>query len=521
MTTTGFGTQPLAPEILKAKFAELQERLVPMWEIIGTSSPGGAPQENNTVVVVPSLTIDVDFPPSAQAAYEERMLFMLLLLRQPSLRLIYATSMPIQPAIIDYYLSITPGVIITNARQRLHLVSPLDGSTDSLSEKLLARPRLLQHIRSLIPDPDRAHMVPFLTTDLERELAVKLGIPMYAADPQFWAFGTKTGCRRIFAEEGVVHPIGYENLTSPAAVRDAIADIRAERPTVQQVIVKLNEGVSGMGNAVADLRDLPAPGDPAEKSAIEERLHALQFEVDDIDYAWYARQIEQEGAIVEELISGDEFRSPSAQLRVTPLGEVEMLSTHDQLLGGPSGQSYLGGVFPAHPDYAWPIMRESLKVGQRFTKEGIVGRFALDFVTVRSGDDPWQVYAIEVNLRKGGTTAPFLLLQYLTDGHYNAEEGVFYTRQGQPRCYLASDHVEKDIYRVFSPLEVFDLLTRYKLHYNHTTQTGCVLHMISSVSELGRLGVTCIDESPEAAQALYDRFEAMLDEEAERSALGK
>jgi hypothetical protein len=31
---------------------------------------------------------------------------------------------------------------------------------------------------------------------------------------------------------------------------------------------------------------------------------------------------------------------------VTPTGEVEIVSTHDQLLGGPSGQSYLGCRFP-------------------------------------------------------------------------------------------------------------------------------------------------------------------------------
>jgi len=40
------------------------------------------------------------------------------------------------------------------------------------------------------------------------------------------------------------------------------------------------------------------------------------------------------------------------QLRITPLGAVDLLSTHDQLLGGPSGQSYLGCVFPADTGYA-------------------------------------------------------------------------------------------------------------------------------------------------------------------------
>ena len=39
--------------------------------------------------------------------------------------------------------------------------------------------------------------------------------------------------------------------------------------------------------------------------------------------------------IVEERVVGEEIRSPSVQLRITPLGQLEVLSTHDQVLGGP------------------------------------------------------------------------------------------------------------------------------------------------------------------------------------------
>ena len=98
----------------------------------------------------------------------------------------------------------------------------------------------------------------------------------------------------------------------------------------------------------------------------------------------YVAKLAERGGIVEERISGREFRSPSAQLRVTPLGEVEALSTHDQMLGGPSGQSYLGCRFPASAEYGPAIMREAMKVGRRLMQEGVLGRFALDFVAVRN-----------------------------------------------------------------------------------------------------------------------------------------
>ena len=158
----------------------------------------------------------------AMQPYEERYLFLLLLLRQPRARLIYVTSQPILPSVVDYYLELLPGVIPSHARPRLFTVPVLDGTPRPLSVKLLERPRLIERIRALIPDPERAHLVPFNTTELERDLAVRLGIPMYGADPRHFPLGTKSGCRRLFDEEGVPHPLGVENLASVDDVVDAI-----------------------------------------------------------------------------------------------------------------------------------------------------------------------------------------------------------------------------------------------------------------------------------------------------------
>ena len=74
---------------------------------------------------------------------EERFLFLLLLLRQPRLQMVYITSMPIRPTIVEYYLALLPGVIPSHARERLHLVAVGDSTPRPLSEKLLERPRLL------------------------------------------------------------------------------------------------------------------------------------------------------------------------------------------------------------------------------------------------------------------------------------------------------------------------------------------------------------------------------------------
>ena len=492
-----------------AQFDRLQKKLVPLWKSIECFN-----QDPQTIVVVPSLSVEMAGAGAVVQAYEERFLFLLLLLRQPRARLIYVTSQTILPSIIDYYLDLLPGVIPSHARPRLFLLSPLDASVRPLTEKLLERPRLIERIRSLISDPDRAHLVPYNTTNREKELALQLGIPMYGADPVYFPLGTKSGCRKIFMEEDVAHPLGHENLSSKEEVIGAITQMRARKPSIKQVLVKLNEGVSGEGNALVDLTGLPSPGDSKERAAIDERLGRMQFELKGTSYDGYMKKLHERKGIVEERIMGDEFRSPSVQLRITPLGAVELLSTHDQLLGGPSGQSYLGCAFPAETGYAGSITREAAKVGKRLAKEGVIGRFALDFVVVRS-NGKWEPYAIEINLRKGGTTHPFLTLQFLTDGRYDPQTAIFTAPSGQQKFFVASDHVESPRYRTLTPDDLFDIVVRHNLHFDQTRQTGVVFHMMSALGELGRTGLTAVGNSHEEARELYSRAVAVLDQETQ------
>src|SRR5438094_4802749 len=164
----------------------------------------------------------------------------------------------------------------------------------------------------------------------------------YGADPQFCPLGTKSGCRKMFIEDNVPHPQGYENLVSKEDLIEAIRQMRARKPSIKQVLVKLDEGVSGEGNAVVDLNGLPPSGDSKERTALEDRLKAMQFELKGVTYDNYMKKLEARKGIVEERITGEEFRSPSVQLRITPLGLVDLLSTHDQRLGAASEQSNAG-----------------------------------------------------------------------------------------------------------------------------------------------------------------------------------
>jgi hypothetical protein len=266
-----------------------------------------------------------------------------------------------------------------------------------------------------------------------------------------------------------------------------------------------------------DLDDLPAPGAADEAAAITERLQQIQPESEKLTVPMFLAAFEKDGGIVEERITGVALESPSVQMRALPDGTVELLSTHDQLLGGVSGQKYLGCVFPADQGYAAKIAEPAMVVGRHLAQRGVLGRFAVDFVTVKDEAGEWTPYAIELNLRKGGTTHPFLTLQFLCGGDYDGQRGVFLTPEGLSKYLVATDHLEDDRLKVLTVADLFDVVVQNGLHFDQSRRTGVVFHMISCLTECGRIGMTAVGDTPEEAWRIYQEAEKVLLREADQA----
>lgn len=493
-----------------ARFHQLQERLVAQYRDVFPD-----PLKPRTVVVIPSLTLDEDVMNKVSGAhhYEERMLCMLMLLRMPATHVIYVTSQPIDPTIIDYMLNLLPGIPVHHARKRLTLLSCRDASSAPLSRKILDRPRLLGRIQAHISDLASAHMTCFNVTALEKTLAVRLALPLYACDPALTGLGSKSGSRKMFAEAGISMPEGFEDLRDAHDLTQSLAELKHQVPTLRRAVVKLNEGFSGEGNAVFSYAGAPT-GASLLAWLRQELPTRLRFEATGERWEPYCAKFEEMGGIVERFIDHDVKRSPSAQCRIDPLGHGGVISTHDQVLGGPSGQVFLGCTFPADAEYRLDIQRAGDQVTEVLRQRGVLGRFAIDFVSTKEREC-WKHYAIEINLRKGGTTHPFMMLEFLTDGAYDSETGLYYTASGHPRFYYASDNLQSPLYRGLAPEDLIDISVLHQLHFHSATQRGVVFHLIGALSEFGKLGVVCIDESiPQACQA-YEDTVTILNAEAQ------
>ncbi len=179
-----------------------------------------------------------------------------------------------------------------------------------------------------------------------------------------------------------------------------------------------------------------------------------------------------------------------------------LFSTHEQILGGPGGQTYLGCRFPADDAYRLALMRHGEAIGAALAAEGALERYAVDFLA-RKIDGRWDLQAIEVNLRQGGTTHPTMALRAITAGALDQETGLFLAPTGQALHYTATDNLTHPKLRGLLPADLIDIVAEADLHYDPARLRGSVFHLLGCLSQYGKLGMTCVGRSVEEAEAVY------------------
>jgi hypothetical protein len=284
--------------------------------------------------------------------------------------------------------------------------------------------------------------------------------------------------------------------------------LKTRNPLLTKAVIKMDDGFSGEGNALFSYQQSPVSGNL--KSWITSSIHTMRCVADDLKHDEFMEKFKSMKGIVEEFIDGKVKMSPSVQCRISPLGKVDVVSTHDQALGGESGQVFLGARFPADPAYSVDIGKMANRIAARLRDHGVIGRFSVDFMSVREPEG-WKHYAIEINLRKGGTTHPYLMLQFLTDGEYDAENGCYKMPNAQTRCYYATDNLKSERYHGLTPHDLIEIAICNDLHYDSASQEGVMFHLIGALSQFGKLGVVCIGKDQAAVDRIYNQTVRVLD----------
>jgi hypothetical protein len=412
--------------------------------------------------------------------------------RIESCEIVYISTRAPLPEVFDYYLELIPKAKRDATRERITIFELDDGTPRSVAKRLLERPDLITKVREHVGTRP-AFIEPWNVTESEVSLALALDMPINGTAPELRPIAFKSAGRRLFAEAGVPAPFGREDVRTTDDVIAAVHAVRANRAETAGIVIKHDDSGAGDGNAVVDLAPMADAPDP--DAWLRATVDALP--------EWYRTDLAL-GGVVEERIAGERFSSPSAQVDLRPDGLVTVLATHEQVLGGPGGQVYLGCRFPADPAYAPVLAEHAARIGERLAAQGAIGRFSVDFVAAASADGPWDVYAIEVNLRKGGTTHPYAALRNLVPGRYDTGAGRWIAEDGTTRAYSSTDNLVDESWLGLAPADVIRAVRDAGLQFDPTTGTGTVLHMLSGLAIDGRFGLTAIAPTPAEAETMFE-----------------
>lgn len=426
--------------------------------------------------------------------------------RIESCEIVYVSTRAPLPEVLDYYVELVPAAKRDATRERITIFEVDDGTARSVATRLLDRPDLVARIREHV-GARPAFIEPWNVTEAEVNLAVALDMPINGTAPELRPLAFKSAGRRLFADAGVPVPFGREDVRRTDDVIDAVHAIRANRADAPGIVIKHDDSGAGDGNVVIDLEPMADAPDPA--TWLHSTIEALP--------EWYRTDLAL-GGVVEERIAGERFSSPSAQVDLRPDGRVTVLATHEQVLGGPGGQVYLGCRFPADPAYAPMLAEHAAWIGERLSAQGAIGRFSVDFVAAASTDGQWDVYAIEINLRKGGTTHPYAALRNLVPGRYDTAAGQWIAEDGTTRAYSSTDNLVDESWLGLPPAEVIRAVRDAGLQFDPVTGIGTVLHMLSGLAIDGRFGVTAIAPTPAEAEAMFESVRSAVVELAAEQA---
>jgi hypothetical protein len=452
------------------------------------------------VVVVPSISVPqpyLDVIPGAPD-YEARTIPWSSLLSD-RYKVIVMSSSPVQSWELQA-LKMVSNSALSERVQFLPLIGD-DRVNMSLARKLLDHFDLLWRVREIVADSP-AMLVPYTASGHERFLADVLGIPMVGRDPALaYTCGTKSGARKRFRRLGMPLSPGLEDLFKIDDVVDAIRELWLSAGKSVTVVLKLNDGVSGMGNV--NIR-LPEPSEIAHYDYRDAILGLLdEAECNGLSKAQFLQLIPAVGAITE-LYVPDVFSSPSGQFFIHEDGRVEILATHEQIL---KGSVYLGACCPALPRYHDQIVRQTQEIAADLASDGYVGYGSVDFVAVATASGCGLV-PIEINDRQGGTTHLYQTVTRLTGAKYDITSGTLLDENG-PLCYRGTDNFKSANFKGIDPEEfVAELESRYAaLFFARGKKSGCVMHAVRLLPH-GKMGYVAFGRSPEQAADLAKALEA-------------
>jgi len=308
-------------------------------------------------------------------------------------------------------------------------------------------------------------------TRSEREFANKIAKNLWGNSEVAEKYGTKSGFRKLARELTMQIPPGFERVYSTNEIIKKCSILF--NGGAKNVVIKIDEGVSGAGASKISLEEFQKASDKQKCLLAESALLKV------------AQAQENSGVVVEEWVP-DILFSPSLQINIDQDKKWQVVSSHDQILGGREGW-YEGCSYPARSisSIEYKTLQKDIKnLTERLIEERFFGFLGLDLIK----DKKSHYYWVEANIRKTGTFYPGLATRKIRK---RSSSPLYYFSRDFTVPSLVNGHF-KQLRNIFRDLK-----------YSKTTESGVVIFNTGALSAVGRFDILCIGNKRSQARSIY------------------
>ena len=384
--------------------------------------------------------------------------------QDPNITVVYVSAFEMSQEVINYYLKILEKGGVQDPGSRLNFVFPdLSNLPTHLAttKGVLYSPSTIKRLKNLVKHT-KAYIVPGPMTKEEVELAVALGLPIYAGDPhKSQLFSTKSGSKRVLSEASIPLPPGAFDIYDEKEFLATLTRLICNNPDIETWIFKIDNELAGRGHAFLDVGALKPiknlkKGDLQVNEEKQARIYQyllrvlpskVKIAMPNLYTSWkeYLKEFVKSGGVIEAGAPclPNKKGSVSVVFCVNPDKSIDLIGAFDKL----ESKKFVTTAY-SFPQKALPNMNFklfALTLGSTLYEKDILGYVCVDLVSFpddRSSSEHPLFWAVDLNCHLNAVGSVMYFFDFLMQGNLDETFGnydvnfVEETRKTQERNFL-------------------------------------------------------------------------------------
>ena len=152
-----------------------------------------------------------------------------------------------------------------------------------------------------------------------------------------------------------------------------------------------------------------------------------------------------------------------------------------------------------------------MRIARALSAKGMIGFFAVDYLMTQFQEKS-EIWAIEINIRQGGTTHPYQTAKLLTNANYIEKKGILVDQKEKNIFYKSNDNFTDQRLIGKTATELLEFINKRSIVFSPQSNKGVVFHMLGALKDHGKIGYTIIAHDNEEIKMITAHLHSLMEE---------